>query len=81
MKVFWKCFILDWITLLKRTLKTLIINDLILGPLLMIIEILSNGLRMRFSVDDIPSTLEMLLHSILILLIEDFMFYWVMLLF
>lgn len=61
---------------IMKTVKALAINLLIVSPLSTLFSIVTDGVKMKFSLEDYPTSWELIVQIIFFMLVEDFCFYW-----
>jgi sterol desaturase/sphingolipid hydroxylase (fatty acid hydroxylase superfamily) len=67
----------EFLTLLKRSLKQIFFNQLIILPVLLFTNIIIlNGTKCRVDLESFPSVFEMFWQIYIFILCDDFLFYW-----
>jgi sterol desaturase/sphingolipid hydroxylase (fatty acid hydroxylase superfamily) len=72
----WKSNSEKFRTQLKKTFIALAVNLLVVSPCSLMLAILADGVEVRFSADEFPSSWEIIVQIIFFMLVEDFCFYW-----
>ncbi len=73
----WKKNLEEWHKTLKETIIMIFINHVIILPFVLLPNYISNESISRTDYNSLPSCLEVLLHTIFFMIVEDSSFYWI----
>lgn len=65
-----------WNKKIKKVLLVMVFNTAITGPLISLLDIIPEKLPMSYDLASFPSAIEIILHLIVCMIVEDFCFYW-----